>query len=368
MQALLALPYNLICFTFVIKAFFVYPIVRYSSRRHRFKYDTPTRLMSEDEETSSWCCISCCASCGIAAVDDIELKECDGCDLVKYCGDACQQIHKSEHEEECKQRAAELRDELLFKQLESSHMGDCPICMIPLPIDIAKSTMMLCCSKTICMGCAVANVIRENTQSLAHSCPFCRKPAVNTDEEREKMSMKRIEANDPAAMCHQGGIQYKKGDHHKAFDYYTMAAALGDAEAHYNLAVLYQVGHGVEKDMGKEMFHWEKAAIRGHPFARYELGAIEWSNGNMERAVKHLVIAAAQGHDRSIKALMEAFKQGAVEKEDLAAALRAHHAAVDATKSPRRKEAEEVDRRALANRQRAKEFEGAPSNQRRNGK
>jgi len=32
-----------------------------------------------------------CACCGIAAVDDIKLKLCDGgCDLVKYCGDECQ--------------------------------------------------------------------------------------------------------------------------------------------------------------------------------------------------------------------------------------------------------------------------------------
>ena len=33
----------------------------------------------------------CCANCGIAQVDDIKLKICDGgCDLVKYCSDRCQ--------------------------------------------------------------------------------------------------------------------------------------------------------------------------------------------------------------------------------------------------------------------------------------
>ena len=69
------------------------------------------------EKTSSWCC----AACGIAEIDDIKLKECDGCDLVKYCGDECRRDHKLVHEEECKKRAAELRDELLFKQPESTH-------------------------------------------------------------------------------------------------------------------------------------------------------------------------------------------------------------------------------------------------------
>ena len=81
--------------------------------------------MSEvkDMDTS----IISCASCGVAEVDDIKSKECSACDLVRYCSDACRDDHKSEHEESCKIRAAKLRDELLFKQPESTHQGDCPI-------------------------------------------------------------------------------------------------------------------------------------------------------------------------------------------------------------------------------------------------
>ena len=37
--------------------------------------------MSEENEAVD---TSCCASCGIAEIDDIKLKDCDGCDLVKY--------------------------------------------------------------------------------------------------------------------------------------------------------------------------------------------------------------------------------------------------------------------------------------------
>ena len=48
-----------------------------------------------------------CACCGIAPVDDIKLKLCDGgCDLVKYCSDVCQENHREQHEEECKGRKA----------------------------------------------------------------------------------------------------------------------------------------------------------------------------------------------------------------------------------------------------------------------
>ena len=34
----------------------------------------------------------CCASCGIAEVDDIRLNECNDCDLVRYCSDRCQKV------------------------------------------------------------------------------------------------------------------------------------------------------------------------------------------------------------------------------------------------------------------------------------
>jgi hypothetical protein len=50
--------------------------------------------------------------------------------------------------------------------------------------------------------------------------------------------------------------------------------------------------------------------------------------------VKHWIIAANLGHDGSMKELMHGFKKGVVSKEDLAAALRAHQAAVDAMQSP----------------------------------
>jgi len=275
-----------------------------------------------------------------AEVDNIKLKECADCDLVRYCSDVC----LKEHEEACIKRVAEFRDELLFKQLDSSHLGDCPICMIPMPLDLEKSIMMNCCSKVICGGCYYANELREEEASLRPSCSFCRKPIPDTNDKGYKMMMKRIEANDPEAMCQWGREQYDKGDYSSAFEYYANAAELGHVVAHCHLAYLYHNGRGVEKDEKKEIHHFEEAAIGGHPLARHNLGCREVVNGNIERAVKHWIIAANQGSDESIQLLMENFKKGFVKKEDLAAALRAHQAAVDATKSPQREAAEEYYR------------------------
>jgi len=300
---------------------------------------------------------SCCASCGIAEVDDIKLKECTSCDLVRYCSDACRREHRPQHEEACKKRVAELRDELLFKQPESSHLGDCPICCLPLPLDVQKSGMTACCSKLVCKGCTYANQKREYEGRLGYKCPFCRKALPKTYEGSNKNRMKRVEANDPVAMNREGLNQYDKGDYSKAFEYFTKegnyssafeyftkASELGDAEAHYNLSCMYHDGHGVEKDRGKERHHLEEAAIGGHPRARNNLGCDEEESGNIKRAVKHFIIAANQGQDESIKNVMECFKEGCVSKDDLAATLRAHQAAVDATKSPQREAAEAYDR------------------------
>ncbi len=289
--------------------------------------------------------MSCCASCGIAEVDDIKLKNCTACDLVCYCSDACLADHKSQHEEACKIRAAKLRDELLFKQPEGTHMGDCPICYLPMPLDIMdKSVTAICCGKVICRGCIYADLLRMREGRLKEMCAFCREPIKSTEEQDYKQRMKRVEANDPVALRREGFYVYEKGNYSEAFEYWKKAAELGDAEAHCKLADRYEDGKGIEKDEGKHIYHLEEAAIGGHPSARLVLGLQEQINGNTERAVKHWIIAATQGCDYSIKVLMVAFKDGFVKKDTLAATLRAHQAAVDATKSPQRDAEEKYQR------------------------
>ena len=281
----------------------------------------------------------CCASCGTTGSDDIKLKDCSACHLVKYCSVNCQKEHRPKHKKECKKRAAELHDELLFKQPESSHFGDCPICCLPLPLDHEKSTWMSCCCKQICNGCNHANKNREAAGRLQHKCPFCRKAVPKTKEEINEQVMKRVEANDPLAIFNAGTRRYHDGDYKAAFEYFTRAAALGDAEAHHRLSFMYHNGKGVEKDKKRELHHLKEAAIGGHPNARHNLGCVEWENRRDDRAAQHLIIAANLGHDDSLTNLKILYEAGYVSKEDFAAALRGHKAAIDATKSPQREEA-----------------------------
>src|SRR6056300_2076408 len=94
--------------------------------------------------------VSCCASCGKAAVDDVKLKKC-ACLLVKYCSVECQKNHRSQHKKACKKRMAEMRDDKLFTQPDESHLGECPICCLPNPLDRHKSSIFDCCSQRICL-------------------------------------------------------------------------------------------------------------------------------------------------------------------------------------------------------------------------
>ena len=303
------------------------------------KSDDTTSLKMSAAMEENGDTMNLCASCGTAGSDDIKLKKCTGCHLVKYCSVKCQKDHRPKHKKECKKRAAELHDEILFKQPESSCYGDCPICCLPLPIVPEKSTLYSCCSKSICIGCEYANTEREIEGKLPHKCPFCRKAAPSTYEEVNEHVMKRIEANDPHALRHFGTGRHKEGDYRSAFEHYAKAAALGDAVAHHQLSVLYRDGEGVEKDGKKEVYHAEQAAIGGLPDARHNLGCVEWENGRVDRAVKHLIIAAKLGYNKSMENVKDLYKAGFVSKEDFAAALRGHHAAIEATKSPQREEA-----------------------------
>ena len=291
-------------------------------------------MMSADLETTA----EVCASCGKAAVDEVKLKKC-ACKLVQYCGVECQKNHRPQHKKECKKRMAEIREDLLFTQPGESHRGECPLCCLPLPLENSETGLNSCCCKLICDGCNFANRERERRESLEQRCAFCREPIPDTKDKCVKNLMERAKANDPLALYQLGSIYYGDGDFERALKYYTKAAALGGIDAHYGLSIMYQMGHGVEKDKKKEIYHLEEAAIGGHHLARYNLAVHEQRNGRTDRAVKHYIIAAKLGLDDALDVVRDGFVKGLVSKEDYEVALRGHQAAVDETKSEQREEA-----------------------------
>jgi hypothetical protein len=290
-----------------------------------------------------------CAECGEEG-GDVSLKMCKACMSVKYCNATCQHKHWLTHKKECKLRAAELRDEVLFK--DPPQKEDCSICFLPMPTqliscislpdatltsvpifdfaianeELAKEDMetyFTCCGKSICAGCEHS----FNQTSNADKCPFCNSNrSSKTDEEQVEELMKRVEANDAASICllasnyHDGRRGFLQ-DHAKAIELYVRAANLGYSTAHNNLAGIYSVGG----DMKKAKFHMEAAAMAGHEVARCIVGLMEYGSGNMERAVKHWTIGASAGDYDSMNHLRINFEKGCVSRELIDSTLTAYN-------------------------------------------
>ena len=285
--------------------------------------------------------LSTCANCGKGEEAGINLKACMACKLVKYCSRDCQIAHRSQHKKECKKRAKELHDEKLFKQ--PPQLEDCPICFMRLPTVGTGKVYMACCGKIICSGCVHAFQSRV-TKKEHDICPFCRTPPPKSDEECLKRLEKRMELND-AQSFYNLGCRYSNGrlglpqDYAKALELWHRAGELGCAVSYSCIGNAYDNGRGVDVDKKKAIHYWELAAMKGHASARNNIGVDEANSGNMERALKHWVIAVENGNIDSLKNIKQCYVNEHIEKEEYAKALRSYQAFLDEIKSDQRDEA-----------------------------
>ncbi len=60
--------------------------------------------------------------------------------------------------------------------------------------------------------------------------------------------------------------------------------------------------------MKKQIYHYEQAAIGGHPHARNLLAGYEGENGRLQRKSKHLIIAAKLGSEMSLSHIKQTEK------------------------------------------------------------
>ena len=226
------------------------------------------------------------------------------------------------------------RDEDLFRQPPPKE--ECPVCFADLPINPNGIQYQACCGKILCMGCIVAAYKADDR----HLCPFCRTPAVTGGDMLERIK-KRAKGDHAVAIC-QLGSYYHQGsrglsqNYVKALELYLRAGELGYAMAYGNIGSAYYLGEGVERDIEKAKHYYELAAMGGHVKARFNLGVLEKNAGNMSRAVKHWMIAAGAGYDKSLKGIHQLFTKGHVTKEDFEKALRAHKDAKDEMSSEQR--------------------------------
>ena len=310
--------------------------------------------------------VSVCANCGKGGSND-NMNTCNKCNMVKYCNAVCKKVHKKKHKKDCEEhvrlatekhneelkRAAELHDEELFKELPPP-LEDCPICFLRIPTLKSGRRYMTCCGKLICGGCFHAPVYDNQGNKVdiekQNECAFCRIVAPKSMQEVIERLKRRVEVEDPFAIyilgCHyRDGTYGFPQDMDKALELFYRAAELDYAKAYCNIgwAHDHENGEGVEVDPKKANHYYELAAMKGSVTARYNLGNNEEKADNMERALKHYMIAAKSGHNESLEMIQKLYSNGDATKDDYKKALRSYQAYLGEIKSNQRDEAAAAD-------------------------
>lgn len=177
-------------------------------------------------------------------------------------------------------------DEKFFKDIEHE---ECPICMLPMPLEGELKIFEGCCGKTICRGCIHVMNIESLGRKEIDKCAFCRTPPATSMEEQIKRARKLMNKGNVDALkfladSYCTGNNGVERDHAMANKLWLKAGELGCANAYHNLAMSYDLGICVEKDRKKAIYYWELAAMGGDIRARHNMGALEWNAGNHERA------------------------------------------------------------------------------------
>ena len=301
--------------------------------------------------------ISVCANCGKEGSSD-NMNICNKCKQAKYCNAVCKKVHKKKHKKDCEEYirlaaekrneelklAAEKHDAELFKT-PPSQFGDCPICFLRMPSLNTGFRYQTCCGKVICGGCFYAPVYDNQGNEVTEKvCPFCRTPRPCVDAENVERTKKRVETEDPMAIYNLGCFYRDElygypQNNTKALELCHRAGELGYAEAYCRIGYAYDHGKGVGVDKKKAYHYYELAAMRGSMNARNNLGAGEGETGNMERALKHYMIAVRGGSAGSLGVIKELYSIGHATKEDYTKALQSYQEYLAEIKSRQRDEA-----------------------------
>ena len=298
--------------------------------------------------------VSVCANCGKENSSD-NMNVCNKCKKTTYCNAACKKKHRHKHKKYCEEHqrlaaehAAKLHDEKLFKQPPPA--DDCPICFLLLPsLDPTGKKYMSCCGKVICSGCVYAPLYDNQGNEVDNKkCPFCRTPPYTSDEELQERYKKRVALNDAMAIFNVG-VKYRDGtndypqDYVKALEFYHRAAELGYTEGYTNIGFAYLSGRGVEVNKNKARYYCELAAIRGNMQARHNLGTLSLQSVDMNRAVRHFLIAVEYGNSESLETIKKMYSKGYATKEAYTKALKLYQKYLGEIKSVQRDKAAAAD-------------------------
>ncbi len=109
----------------------------------------------------------------------------------------------------------------------------------------------------------------------------------------------------PVLTFEQSLAAYEREDYRTAFAGFKKLAEQGDADAQFDLGVMYADGQGVPKDEQQAGAWYRKAAEQGNANAQYNLGLMygkgEGFPKDNQSAYFWFLLASAQGHQNAAK-------------------------------------------------------------------
>lgn len=248
-----------------------------------------------------------------------------------------------------------ISEEELFQSVQLK--DTCPICYLPIyenEMDFDDAAVyQTCCGKRICLACVDRLEMEISNGELNDVCPLCREPSVRSESALLEGLQKRMGLGDANAFYIYGWCLYGEGNDKslkRTQELWERAAELGSVMAHAALISLLLSGNGTDdgsqaaslklnrvvtststndRDVNKIRYHMKAAAIGGHKISRYFLGVMEANRHNMKRALKHWMISASGGHNKSMVAVGENYYSGDVSIEDFIRTWRAFKDAVE---------------------------------------
>lgn len=143
---------------------------------------------------------------------------------------------------------------------------------------------------------------------------------------RMRNSRSRQNKHHILAQYFEHGQDRMKRDPIKAVKWYRRAADEGDVSSMYQLAKLYEMGEGVDKDSDKAIEWYTKAAEAGHRAALLTLGTkYFYGSGDfkdVEKGLEWYRKAAEAGYHQAIQRLAEIYEKGLEVEKDPAEAVK----------------------------------------------
>lgn len=299
-----------------------------------------------------------CAEC---RADRDGLRRC--CGSTYYCNVQCQKAHRKVHKRQCEKKPLKSSGSKKDESAATSSGGDefdsfadesdididafefpprseCPICMLPLPLDKQHRTHMLCCGKRLCRAC-IEEAFRTaaNFGGDAGNCAFCRQMPPKTEEE-EFQSLRALIGRGDGEAAVNLAWKYLHGlgvaqDKRRAVELYHQATRAGSAKAAAWLADRYLNGNIVGTDRDKAKRLYARAARLGNFSALYNLGAIRLMDGNAG-FMRYFLVSASAGCQEALDAVKAGYKANTITRDEFEKALRSFQAANDELRSENR--------------------------------